>query len=98
MTRYHGTVLPCHLRGNHMLLARTETGELKRLADCREYSPVQVSKNYGYAKGKALEQSRFVFVKACQHCQANYEGIKTAKYCSESCKQKAKRARNNRGA
>lgn len=76
-----------------MQLARTETGELKRLADCREYSPVQTSKNYGYAKGKALEQSRLVLIKVCQLCQANFEGIKTAKYCSESCKQKAKRAR-----
>lgn len=77
-----------------MELARTQSGELKRLSDSRLYSPVEpTSKTSGYARGKYLEQSRFVFLKECQHCSAKFEGIKTAKYCSESCKQKAKRFR-----
>lgn len=75
--------------------ARTEKGEIKRVADLRSSRPIESGKNYGYAKGKEMEQSRFVYRKHCQFCGVEFEGISTAKYDSESCKQKAKRFRKN---
>ena len=75
------------------LPARNERGELKRVFDLRNEKPVVSGKNRGFDKGKELEQSRIVYHKKCLFCGSRFEGIQTAKYCSESCKQKAKRDR-----
>lgn len=75
------------------LPARNERGEVKRVHDLRQEMPVITGKNRGFYKGKALEQSRIVYHKKCLFCCGSFEGIATAKYCSESCKQKSKRLR-----
>lgn len=79
---------------------KTDLGELKRVSDLRTHSPVRTSKNRGSDKGKQMEQARFVYFKRCQICSSSFEAISTAKYCSESCKQRAKRLRklNNTGS
>lgn len=41
----------------------------------------------------ALARMRTTEDKTCEHCGESFAGLKVAKYCSESCKQKAKRAR-----
>jgi hypothetical protein len=76
------------------LLARNDDGELKRLSDLRSQHISQTFKKSSSQQGKFLEQSRFIFKKVCLFCGCEFEGIKTAKYHSESCKQKAKRFRN----
>ena len=73
--------------------ARTEQGYLKRVSDLRNEIPIISSQNFGFVKGKALEQSRFVYDKTCLFCGTHFQGIATAKYDSEACKQKAKRLR-----
>lgn len=75
------------------LPARTETGEIKRIYDVRGENQIVSGKNRGHHKGKELEQSRIVYSKTCLNCFFKFEGIAKAKYCSESCKQKAKRYR-----
>jgi len=46
-------------------------------------------------KCKAISNARYLYSKHCDNCNSQFEGIKTARYCSEACKQKAKRARKN---
>lgn len=75
------------------LPARTDKGEMKRVADLRNEKRIISGKNRGFHKGKELEQSRIVYHKTCLFCSSKFQGISTAKYCSESCKQKAKRSR-----
>lgn len=77
------------------LPARTDKGLVKRIADVRDEKRIISGKNRGFYKGKELEQSRIVYHKRCLFCGAKFEGISTAKYDSESCKQKAKRLRKS---
>jgi len=76
-----------------MEAVRLENTERKRLFDKRGENPIVAGKNYGALKGKELEQSRIIYNKYCLKCGFSFEAISTAKYCSESCKQKAKRDR-----
>lgn len=41
----------------------------------------------------ALARMRTTSEKECGFCGETFAGLKVSKYCSESCKQKAKRAR-----
>lgn len=43
-----------------------------------------------------LSRSRKRFEKHCEHCGGTFQGLKIARYCSESCKQKAKYLRTKR--
>ena len=43
--------------------------------------------------GSALAAKRKVLVKICPICKTEFKGLKTAIYCSNKCKQKAKYAR-----
>lgn len=79
------------------LPVRTGKGEIMRVSDLRNEKRVVSAKNCGFYKGKELEQSRIVYRKNCLFCTSNFEGIATAKYCSNSCRQKAKRARSSSG-
>lgn len=76
------------------MYAKTEQG-LKRLSDTRSRAPVQSSTNRGSAKGSEMEQARLIYVKTCDICRREFEAISTAKYCSNACRQRAKRARAN---
>lgn len=75
-----------------MELLYTDQG-LKRLLDTRDSLPVYSHTNRGPSKGREMEQSRLIYLKQCENCFRHFEGIRTAKYCCESCKQKAKRYR-----
>ena len=43
--------------------------------------------------GAALAAKRKKVRHVCEHCCAKFTGIATARYCSNACRQKAKRAR-----
>ncbi|GAB6140860.1 hypothetical protein JCM14076_15890 [Methylosoma difficile] len=66
---------------------------LKRVHHLRGEQYLTCSSASGYKKGKALESSRLVYSISCSFCLSFFEGVGRAKYCSESCKQKAKRLR-----
>lgn len=67
--------------------------ELLRVRHVRGEAPTRATSNRGREKGKALEQARLIYGKECQHCGKGFEGIATAGYCSNACRQKAKRLR-----
>jgi predicted nucleic acid-binding Zn ribbon protein len=47
--------------------------------------------------GAKLAAMRVIEKKSCAYCGIQIEGIKKKKYCSESCKQKAKYERSKSG-
>lgn len=67
---------------------------LKRLYDLRgqDEKMAVCSTNRGSRKGVAMECTRLVYLIKCSFCLSEFEGTKRAKFCSESCKQKNKRA------
>lgn len=48
---------------------------------------------YGERAGAALAALRPTDIRPCQQCGKTFSGISTAKYCTNACRQKAKRAR-----
>ena len=74
-------------------IVRTGSGALKRLADVRGEGKVVCRSNRGTAKGKAMEQARMLYRHVCPQCRRDFEAIGKAVYCSNACRQKAKRER-----
>ena len=54
---------------------------------------MSMAKETRLSPGAALAAKRKIEKRQCLECDKVFEGISTAKYCSESCKQKAKRKR-----
>lgn len=43
--------------------------------------------------GELMSHNRTIYVHKCEICQNTFEGVATAKFCSNACRQKAKRAK-----
>lgn len=71
----------------------SEGGELLRVRHLRGETPAPCGSCRGPSKGKALEQARLIYAKPCQFCGKEFQGIAKAGYCSNACRQKAKRKR-----
>lgn len=41
--------------------------------------------------GELMSHNRTIYVHICECCSAKFEGVATAKFCSNACRQKAKR-------
>ncbi len=68
--------------------------EFKRLSDTKEAVELKelprVKRHV-----KIMSNNRIVYMHTCK-CGNKFEGIKTAIYCSEACKQKAKREKKSK--
>ncbi len=58
------------------------------------------STNHGYVdkknvknQGELMSHNRTIYVHKCEMCPIEFEGIATAKFCSNACRQKAKRVK-----
>lgn len=69
---------------------------VRRLLDVRGEEPVLTGRSQGPDKGRSMEQNRFVVSKRCVQCGAVFDAITIARYCSNACRQRAKRAKRVR--
>lgn len=49
---------------------------------------------YDISPGSALAAQRKILVKTCPICKTEFKALKTAIYCSNKCRHKAKRIRD----
>lgn len=59
----------------------------KHETSTRGYIDNKLVKNHG----ELMSHSRSIYVHECEICKNKFEGVSTAKFCSNACRQKAKR-------
>jgi len=76
-----------------------ENGErqLKRLSHTKPEGIADSQKTSYKRRAMTASHSRFVYKHLCATCGAEFQGIKTAKFCSNACRQVRKRQKAAKG-